>query len=95
MIFTAQEDRLDPLRSFPARRSLGFFYLEVIRFLGYDIFDEYKVMGLSPYGDAAVYRDVFQSLYQLLPQGDYELSLGGLTRLHRVLAPRARGEPFT
>ena len=46
--------------------SIGFLYLEVIRFLGYHIFDEYKVMGLAPYADpprASALASWFQELF--------------------------------
>lgn len=36
------------LATFPENNSLGQFYLETIRYLGYGLFDEYKVMGLAP-----------------------------------------------
>ena len=43
------------------------------RFLGYQQFDEYKAMGLSPYGDPSVYSSYFRRLYTLLPQGRFEI----------------------
>lgn len=39
---------ISQLATFPENNSLGLFYLEVIRYLGYGLFDEYKVMGLAP-----------------------------------------------
>jgi len=75
--------------------SLGFFYLDVIRFLGYKIYDEYKVMGLAPYGDAAPYRDLFKSFYSLLPDGDYTINKANIFALYGVMKPRQRSEPFT
>jgi carbamoyltransferase len=74
--------------------SLGFLYLEVIRFLGYHIFDEYKVMGLAPYGDPAAYRQLFESFYTLEPGGDYRIHKERVMGLYGVLSPRRRGEPF-
>jgi carbamoyltransferase len=74
--------------------SLGFLYLEVIRFLGYHIFDEYKVMGLAPYGDPATYRQIFESFYTLEPNGDYRIHKERVMGLYGVLNPRRRDEPF-
>jgi carbamoyltransferase len=74
--------------------SLGFLYLEVIRFLGYHIFDEYKVMGLAPYGDPAAYRQMFESFYTLEPDGDYRIHKERVMGLYGILNPRRRGEAF-
>jgi predicted NodU family carbamoyl transferase len=49
--------------------SLGIYYLKIIYILGYRQFDDYKVMGLAPYGDPDTYRSLFKSFYTLLPEG--------------------------
>jgi len=42
---------ITPIRRFYLPHSLGIFYASLTQFLGYDInIDEYKVMGLAPYG---------------------------------------------
>lgn len=86
---------LTEIATFPQDKSLGILYLDVIQFIGYGSFDEYKVMGLAPYGDPAVYRAELQSLYQLLPDGGYELDLDRIvpTLLGKVPV-RKKGEPF-
>lgn len=61
--------------SFSQQQSLGLFYLEVVRFLGYKPFDEYKVMGLAPYGDRAVFQAAFDSFYELLADGGYRVHI--------------------
>jgi len=61
--------------TFSQRDSLGLFYLEVVRYLGYKPFDEYKVMGLAPYGDPATYRSVFEDFFELLPEGGYRVHI--------------------
>ena len=45
-------------RTFELQRadSLGLLYMAAIEFLGYRFFDEYKVMGLAPYGDPTRFR---------------------------------------
>jgi carbamoyltransferase len=61
------------LRDYPTVVSLGNFYTAMIRLLGYTRFDEYKVMGLAPYGDPAVFESTFHQGYSLLPKGHYVL----------------------
>ena len=98
-VATFEGNRMQLLREIPVRKSLGFFYREYIALVGYTRFDEYKVMGLAPYGDPERYAELFSQSYRLLPEGDYELVLGGgLLRLAEAagLAGQARrkGEPF-
>lgn len=63
----------------------------MIRHLSYGDFDEYKVMGLAPYGDPATYRELFRTLYSLGKGGDYAIH----PDRYPALAPlRRRGEPF-
>lgn len=64
-----------PLATFPESDSLGLLYLETIKYLGYGMFDEYKVMGLAPYGDPAPHRDLFEQFYELLDNGGYRIYL--------------------
>ena len=55
--------------------SLGLFYLMVTQFLGFPEYgDEYKVMGLSAYGEP-VYLDKMRKIVKLKPQGKFELDL--------------------
>ncbi|MCH9696797.1 MAG: carbamoyltransferase [Gammaproteobacteria bacterium] len=82
------------LMSKPVEQSLGFFYLDVIRFLGYKIFDEYKVMGLAPYGNPERFSDLFESFYTVLPDGDYTLHREQIVNLYQELAPRRVDQPF-
>jgi carbamoyltransferase len=49
--------------------SLGRFYASVLGFLGYGRGDEYKVMGLAPYGDPARCAQFFNEHLRLLPGG--------------------------
>ncbi|KRP84848.1 nodulation protein [Bradyrhizobium pachyrhizi] len=84
------------LASFPEHNSLGLFYLKTIRYLGYGLFDEYKVMGLAPYGNPAPYRELFAQFYELLDNGGYRIHLdriGGA--LIRNIQIRRKGMPFT
>lgn len=82
--------------TYPTEKSLGHLYSSSIELLGYSLFDEYKVMGLAPYGDPAVYRDQFRALYSLGARGDYELNAERVRShfLRRGFVPRRRGRPF-
>ncbi|MCK1502135.1 carbamoyltransferase [Bradyrhizobium sp. 188] len=85
-----------PLETFSQNDSLGLFYLEVIRFLGYGPFDEYKVMGLAPYGDPATFRELFRQFYELSPDGGYRVFLDRIApALLANITVRRKGQPFT
>jgi carbamoyltransferase len=94
LVLRARSGEFETLRSIPETDSLGYFYREVIRYLGYDMFEEYKVMGLAPYGDPSRFRDLFKNLYELKPDGGFQVSLMKIPILHTVLAPRQDDEPF-
>jgi carbamoyltransferase len=93
-------------KAFP--HSIGGFYATMTEFLGYRPFsDEWRVMGMAAYGDAAHVPEI-ERLIALLPDGDYELDLsyfdfynfdraGSFTpKLEALLGPaRRRGEPLT
>ena len=59
------------LRSRGDMQSLGHFYSEITRYLGFAFHDEYKVMGMSSYGDPAKFRRQFRDFVHLLPDGDF------------------------
>lgn len=94
MVYDGRGRQMTPLKSFTEQHSLGYLYRDVIRFLGYEMFDEYKVMGMAPYGDPAKYRALFQTFYELLPDGDYRLHLERTRALFHVTKPRRKGEVF-
>ncbi|NGO52093.1 carbamoyltransferase family protein [Allomesorhizobium camelthorni] len=84
------------IETFPENNSLGLFYLETIRYLGYGIFDEYKVMGLAPYGDPVPYRKLFEQFYELSAEGGYRVHLDRIgPTLLRNIQVRRKGMPFT
>lgn len=93
-VVDAQGNDFRTLMIKPVEQSLGFFYLDVIRFLGYQIFDEYKVMGLAPYGDPERFAEKFSTFYSLLSDGDYQLHRERIVSLYEDLMPRQRGETF-
>jgi len=94
-VFDGRGSALHLLRSIPEADSLGFLYRDVIRFLGYETFDEYKVMGMAPYGDPSRFRSAFRTMYELLPAGEYRLHLDRVYALYDCMRPRRKGEEFT
>jgi predicted NodU family carbamoyl transferase len=98
-IFRAATGKMESLAKYSIPKSLGNLYLSGTLLLGYGFGDEYKVMGLAPYGRPEKYRAVFDKLYTLLPDGEYEFHHAGpgLTMLAPIfllhgLKPRRKGE---
>jgi carbamoyltransferase len=55
--------------------SLGIFYQAITQYLGFPHYgDEYKVMGLAPYGQPRL-LDCMRQIVRLLPDGGFELEL--------------------
>ena len=95
LIATAAGLEIDIRRTLSIDESLGIFYIKVIEFLGYGLFDEYKVMGLAPHGDAGTYRSLFQTFFTLLDGGRYTLNFAELGELYTIPGlPRRHGQPF-
>ena len=62
-VFRAVDGTLERLHTTPIASSLGILYSIATRFLGFQFNnDEYKVMGLAPYGDPERFRPVFEKL---------------------------------
>jgi carbamoyltransferase len=65
--------RIDGRILFP--HSLGLFYEALTQYLGFPHYgDEYKVMGLAPYGEPR-YREQLLEVVRLLPDGTFELNV--------------------
>ncbi|MDD7940098.1 carbamoyltransferase C-terminal domain-containing protein [Actinomycetospora lutea] len=62
-VYRATGGELEVLHTQPIATSLGILYSIATRFLGFQFnSDEYKVMGLAPYGDPERFRPVFEKL---------------------------------
>ena len=62
------------IKQIPGLHSLGLLYGVVTLYLGFFMgLDEYKVMGLAPYGDARRHFDKLMGLVQLKRDGTYEI----------------------
>jgi carbamoyltransferase len=100
LVATFKGREFQVLRHLPEVHSLGHFYQQQLFFLGYQQFDEYKAMGLAPYGDLSVYSAYFRRLYTLLPQGRFEiLPVYNRWQVMREFGltsvARRKGQPFT
>jgi len=68
----ANEIHIDNEIRFP--NSLGLLYSAITAYLGFEVNDaEYKVMGYAAYGNAARFRDCFDTLIHLHPDGSFDL----------------------
>ncbi|HUQ64847.1 MAG TPA: carbamoyltransferase N-terminal domain-containing protein, partial [Flavitalea sp.] len=69
MIATGKGNRIDIIDSIDFPVSCGLFYTAFTQFLGFPHYgDEYKVMGLAPYGKP-VYADNVKKVLEFLPDG--------------------------
>jgi carbamoyltransferase len=77
LVATGEGSTITPLHEVLVPNSLGYLYLFLTDYLGFrGMSDEYKVMGLAPYGNPATYRDYFQSVVRLRDNGTYEVDPG-------------------
>jgi carbamoyltransferase len=75
-IYRAGGDRLETIAEIPAADSIGVLYSLVTLHLGFDFnSDEYKIMGLAPYGDPARFRAFFEQNVQLCPNGSIRIPI--------------------
>lgn len=93
-VYLGKGNTLEPLKTFAVEKSLGDFYTRVTLELGFKYFDEYKVMGLAPYGDPSIHRELFKQFYELLPDGDYVIHAHKMNELSKLCAKVADGSDF-
>ncbi len=80
-IYHARDGRLRRMFQVSARDSIGILYSVVTLHLGFDFnADEYKIMGLAPYGDPARFRPFFEEVVELLPDGRIHIPLLRMNR---------------
>ena len=69
-VFHGHGSRLDKLREMSANDSIGILYSLITLHLGFDFnSDEYKIMGLAPYGDPERFTAIFSRLVECRPDG--------------------------
>lgn len=80
-IFRGHDGKLVRLHQIPALDSIGILYSLVTLHLGFDFnSDEYKIMGLAPYGNPERYRAFFERAVQLCPDGSIRIPILRLNR---------------
>ena len=108
-VYYANRGSLEKLRWISANDSIGILYSLVTLHLGFDFnADEYKIMGLAPYGDPARFRPFFEEAVELRADGTVRIPILRMnrtreerenflvTRLYlseRLIAARSPGEP--
>jgi carbamoyltransferase len=77
-MYTATGNKFDLQAKVPAFHSLGVLYSLFTLYFGFDFnMDEYKVMGLAPYGDRRRYFNQVMDLVRLRDDGTYAIPLFG------------------
>ncbi len=79
--YHAHDGRLDRLCEISARDSIGILYSVITLHLGFDFnADEYKIMGLAPYGNPNRFRPFFEQAVELLDDGTIRIPLLRMNR---------------
>ena len=83
--YHAHDNQIDKLAEISAKDSIGILYSIITLHLGFDFnSDEYKIMGLAPYGNPARYRHFFEQAVELLGRKDLDfLSAQGRVQRRR------------
>jgi carbamoyltransferase len=75
-VAVGEGDAIRVLRRYSIPQSLGILYSVFTLYLGFEMMmDEYKVMGLAPYGDPGRYRDEMQQVIELGDEGSYQIPI--------------------
>jgi carbamoyltransferase len=75
-VFTGRGGELERVAAFSAQDSIGIFYSLITLHLGFDFnSDEYKIMGLAPYGNPSRFRDFFAKEVLLHDDGSIRIPL--------------------
>lgn len=84
--YHAADGRLTPMLRISAHDSIGILYSLVTLHLGFDFnSDEYKIMGLAPYGDPGRYTPFFDAAVQLLDRGSIRIPILRLNKSRDTL----------
>src|SRR6266568_3524720 len=80
-IYHAKDNKLQKLHQIPANDSIGILYSLVTLHLGFDFnSDEYKIMGLAPYGDPERFRGFFDKTIELRADGSLRIPVLRMNR---------------
>lgn len=85
-VYDFHDGQFEKIRTLSANDSIGILYSLVTLHLGFDFnSDEYKIMGLAPYGDPARFRPFFEDNVRLNSDGSIEIPI---LRLNKSRAER-------
>jgi carbamoyltransferase len=74
-IYSASGGTLEPIHRISAADSIGIFYSLITLHLGFDFnSDEYKIMGLAPYGDPERFRAFFDDAVRFTDDGGWSIA---------------------
>ena len=80
-VYDFHDGKLEKIHTVGANDSMGILYSLVTLHLGFDFnSDEYKIMGLAPYGDPARFRKFFADAVELCPDGSIRIPMLKLNR---------------
>ncbi len=75
-VYNATTNRFEKLREVSANDSIGILYSLVTLHLGFDFnADEYKIMGLAPYGNPERFRHFFEEVVEMHSQGSVRIPI--------------------
>lgn len=75
-VYDFHDGKLERLRTIGANDSIGILYSLVTLHLGFDFnSDEYKIMGLAPYGDPVRFRPFFEKSVELRDDGSIRIPI--------------------
>ena len=80
-VYLARGGKLERLRRIAVHDSIGILYSLVTLHLGFDFnSDEYKIMGLAPYGDPSRFRQFFEETVIPEDDGSFRIPILGVNR---------------
>jgi len=83
MLGRAKGSSLEVIESIDFPHSLGVFYSAMTQLLGFPYYgDEYKIMGLAPYGNP-IYVEALRDVIQIIPDGLFKLNLSYFQSPHK------------
>lgn len=75
-VYLARDGQLERIHRIPATDSIGILYSLITLHLGFDFnADEYKIMGLAPYGDPARFRPFFNQVVTFGDNGSIRIPI--------------------
>jgi carbamoyltransferase len=75
-VYDFHDGEFEKLRTIGANDSIGILYSLVTLHLGFDFnSDEYKIMGLAPYGDPSRFRAFFEKAVELHDDGSFRIPM--------------------